>query len=234
MCYNKAPVLHNVTLDVEPYTITAIVGPNGAGKTTLLKTIGGLLKPDCGRIKFDGERIDGLPVWNIVKRGLVYVPEGMRVFPKMSVMENLEVGAYHNRQSIQEKLKMVFDLFPELYQRRRAQGHALSGGEQHMVTLARGLMSGARLLLLDDPFQGLSPKNTERFCHAFRSILENGITLLVVGQHVRRILKLSHQAFLLEQGKVSLAGPSHNFLENIHIQEVLFGVGIKQTGSKAE
>ena len=221
--YGKNPILKDLSLDLWSQQIMAIVGPNGAGKTTLLKTVGGLLPLEGGSVVFKGESIDRRPVWDVVARGLVYVPEGMRVFADMSVVENLEVGAYLNRQVIPQRLKMIFELFPELYEKRETHSRFLSGGEQRMVTLARGLMSGADLLLLDDPFQGLSPKSIERFTETFTTLRESGMTLFIAGQHVRRILDLSDWAFLIEHGTITLSGPSREFLQNVHLQQSLFG-----------
>jgi branched-chain amino acid transport system ATP-binding protein len=222
--YRMSPVLQEVSLDLREGEIAAIVGPNGAGKTTLLKTISGLLPPERGHVIFKGEPLERRPVWEVVARGLVYVPEGMRVFADMSVVENLEVGAYLNRGVIAERLTMIFDLFPELRNRKETRARFLSGGEQRMVTLARGLMSGAKLLLLDDPFQGLSPKSIERFSEAFGTLRANGVTLFLAGQHVGRILALSDWGFLMENGAISLSGPSREFLQDTHLQQILFGV----------
>lgn len=222
--YRRALVLDDLSLEVGASRITAMLGPNGAGKTTLLKAVAGLLKPQRGRVLFMGERIDGMPPWDVVRRGLVYVPEGMRVFPEMSVNENLEVGAYANRSVLEANRQLVFDLFPELTEKRQTRARFLSGGEQRMVTLARGLMSAGRLLLLDDPFQGLSPKSVERFSHAFRSIQKAGVTLLIVGQHVRRILKVSDWGLLMEGGRITVSGPSEELLRNPHLLKILFGL----------
>jgi branched-chain amino acid transport system ATP-binding protein len=221
--YSGTPVLQDVSLCLWPHQIVSIVGSNGAGKTTILKAIGGLIRPVQGRIVFEGEVIDSLPVQEIVQRGIVYVPEGMSVFPQMSVLENLEVGAYLNRSKIPERLEMVFDLFPELRDKRKTLAGTLSGGQKRMVTLARGLMAGARLLLLDDPFLGLSPKITDRFCDAFRSIKRSEVTLFIAGQHVRRILNVANLAFLIEDGSITLSGPGPEVLHNDHLQQVLFG-----------
>jgi branched-chain amino acid transport system ATP-binding protein len=225
--YKKSPVLQHVSLGLWPRQVAAIVGPNGAGKTTLLKTIGGLLLPDQGEVIFKGEPIARRPVWKIVAQGLVYVPEGMRTFADMSVVENLEVGAYLNRRVIPERLKMIFELFPELYERKETHARFLSGGEQRMLTLARGLMGGAELLLLDDPFQGLSPKSIERFSKTFKTLRESGMTLFIAGQHIRRILDLSDWGFLMENGTITLSGPSREFLQNTHFQQSLFGSAMK-------
>lgn len=226
--YGKSPILQNLSLDLWQGRIASIVGPNGAGKTTLLKVIGGLLSPEHGSVIFKGESIERRPVWEVVARGLVYVPEGMRVFADMSVVENLEVGAYLNRRVIPERLKMIFELFPELYERRETPSRFLSGGEQRMLTLARGLMSGAELLLLDDPFQGLSPKIIERFSLSFKTLRESNKTLFIAGQHVRRILDLSDWGFLMEQGRITLSGPGDGFFQDVHLQESLFGPALNQ------
>ena len=221
--FDATPVLQHVCLDIRPQQIVAIVGPNGSGKTTILKTIGGLIKAARGRVLFEGEPIGSLDVWEIVRRGIVYVPEGMSVFRDMTVIENLEIGAYLNRKVIPERLKSVFELFPELLEKRQALAGVLSGGQQRMVTLARGLMAGARLLLLDDPFLGLSPKIVKRFCDTFRVLRQNGVTLFIAGQHVRRILNVADFAFLIEDGTITLTGPGPEVLNNRHLKQILFG-----------
>jgi branched-chain amino acid transport system ATP-binding protein len=221
--YDGFPALQRVRLSLEPRCIGAIVGPNGAGKTTILKAVAGLLRPLRGRIIFAGEAIQDLPAWDIVARGVVYVPEGMKVFPQMSVLENLQIGAYLNRGRIEERKRMVFELFPELEARQKVAAGILSGGQQRMVTIARGLMSGARLLLLDDPFLGLSPKCIKRFCDTFRTLRQSGMTLFIAGQHVQRILNVADVAFLIEDGAITLFGPGPEILHCHHLRHVLFG-----------
>jgi len=220
----KAPVVQDVSLNIWPQQIVAIVGPNGAGKTTILRAIGGIIKPARGRILLKGEPIESLNIREIVQRGVVYVPEGMSVFPEMTVIENLEVGAYLNRSAIPERLEMVFSLFPELVERKECAAGILSGGQQRMVTLARGLMAGARLLLLDDPFLGLSPKIIKRFCETFRVLRRSGVTLFIAGQHVQRILNVADLAFLIEDGIITLSGTGPEVLHNTHLQRTLFGL----------
>lgn len=223
--YRKTAVLRDLSLSIRPQQIAAIVGPNGAGKTTILKTIAGLIQPSRGRILFEGKPVEALPVRDIVRLGIVYVPEGMSVFADMTVLENLEVGAYLSRHLIPERLEMIYALFPELKEMRSAYAGILSGGQQRMLTLARGLMTGARLLLLDDPFLGLSPKIIKRFCDAFRILRQNGMTLFIAGQHVRRILIVADLAFLIEEGSITLSGPGPEVLDNTHLQQILFGPG---------
>ena len=220
--YNSQPYLQGVSLEVWPEQVVALVGPNGAGKTTILKAVGGLLPAAAGRIVFEGRDITNLPVWEIVQRGVVYVPEGMKVFPHMSVRENLEVGAYLDRSALAARLALVYDLFPQLSERSRALAGDLSGGQQRLVTLGRALMSPARLLLLDDPFLGLSPRFTGLFCDAFRSLRRSGRTLVIAGQHVKRILNVADRAFLLENGRLALSGTGPEILANPHFRAALF------------
>jgi branched-chain amino acid transport system ATP-binding protein len=224
IAYGDLPILRGLSLKVWPGQIAALIGPNGAGKTTLLKAVGGLLRPVQGRILFGGEAVQELPVWELVRRGVVYVPEGMETFPQMTVQENLEVGGYLNRAEIPARLAMVYGLFPELGERRLTLAGALSGGQQRMVTLARSLMAGARLLLLDDPFLGFSPNMVKRFAEVFKRLPREGLTLCISGQHVRHILALADTAFLLEQGAVGLSGPGAELLRQPQLQERLFGL----------
>ena len=217
------PVLQDVSFTVWPQQIVAMVGPNGAGKTTILKAVAGTIRPVRGSILYNGVHTETLDVADIVRLGMVYVPEGMIVFPEMSVLENLEVGGYLHRHRIEERLRLVFCLFPELEEKKRQRAGALSGGEKRMVTLGRGLMAGARLLLLDDPFLGLSPKVVRRFCSAFQKLRQSGLTLLIAGQHVRRILRVADVAFLIEDGSVTLTGPGPEILRHHHVIQILFG-----------
>jgi branched-chain amino acid transport system ATP-binding protein len=222
--YNHLQILQGVSLQVWRQQVVAVVGPNGAGKTTILKAVGGLLRPVMGKILVDGEDITALPVWEVVRRGVVYVPEGTNVFPEMSVLENLEIGGYLKRPQIPEHLKFVYELFPELSLKQKTLAGNLSGGQQRMVVLSRGLMAGAKILLLDDPFLGLSPKYVKIFCDIFRTLRRQGMTLLISGQHVRRILNVADRAFLIEGGKVTLTGSGPELLCNHHLQQTLFGI----------
>jgi len=220
--YGETPVLAGINLTVHRHQITAIVGADSAGKTTLLKILGGLIRNISGKIIFEGEALESKPAWEVVQRGLVYVPEGMRVFPQMSVLENLEVGAYCNRRGLAARLEQVFQIFPELIDRTHFQAGLLSGGQQRMVTLGRGLMSGPVLLLLDEPFMGLSPKLVNRFCNSFRDLAHSGITLLISGQHIRRVLKIAERAYILENGRITRSGAGVDLLEDQHLQDILF------------
>jgi branched-chain amino acid transport system ATP-binding protein len=216
------PILEDINLTVQHHQVTAIVGADGSGKTMLLRVLSGLVRGVAGKILLAGEAIETLPPWEIVKRGLVYVPEGMRVFPQMSVMENLEVGAYRTRKGRSVRLDQVFRIFPELRDLVRQPAGQLSGGQQRMVTLGRGIMSEPRLLLLDEPFMGLSPKLVNRFCNSFRDLGQTGITLLISGQHIRRVLRIAERAYILEDGKITCSGLGTDLLQDQHLQEILF------------
>jgi branched-chain amino acid transport system ATP-binding protein len=220
--YGETPALADINFTVYRHQITAIVGADGAGKTTLLKILGGLARNNSGEIIFEGEAIHTKPAWEVVQRGVVYVPEGMRVFPQMSVRENLEVGAYCKRSGLDARLEQVFQIFPELVDRTHSQAGLLSGGQQRMVTLGRGLMSGPVLLLLDEPFMGLSPKLVNRFCSSFRDLARSGITLLISGQHIRRVLKIAERAYILENGQITRSGVGVDLIEDQHLQDILF------------
>jgi branched-chain amino acid transport system ATP-binding protein len=219
-----AQVLIDLSFTCLPHQIVAIVGIEDAGKTTLLKTLGGLQRPLSGRIFFAGEPVEALPAWEMVRRGVIYVPEGMRVFPKMTVLENLEVGAYLARRQLKARLDQVCDIFPELKDRLWASAGVLSGGQQRMVTLARGLMSSPRLLMLDEPFMGLSPKLVQRFCNSFRDLRQSGITLLISGQLMQRVLNVAEKAFVLEKGRITLTGTGPHLLQDPHLQEIILPV----------
>ncbi|MGD8450009.1 MAG: ABC transporter ATP-binding protein [Desulfobacterales bacterium] len=222
--YKDIRVLQQVNLTVCAGQIVSIVGPNGSGKTTVMKAIAGILRPIQGVISYQHEPIQTLPAHEVVRRGLVYVPEGMNVFPFMSVLENLEVGAYSARKKKNPLLSFVFEIFPVLADKRRDMAGTLSGGQKRMLTIARGLMSDPHLLLLDDPFLGLAPKDVNRLCNTLKLIRGHGITLFLAGQHVRRILRVATKAFLIEQGKITLVGTGEQLLGHPHFREILLGI----------
>ena len=222
--YRGIRVLKQVNLTVCAGQIISIVGPNGSGKTTVMKAIAGILRPIQGVITYQHEQIQTLPAHEVVRRGLVYVSEGMNVFPLMSVLENLEVGAYVARKKKNDLMSFVFEIFPVLADKRRKMAGTLSGGQKRMLTIARGLMSNPRLLLLDDPFLGLAPKDVNRLCNTLKIIRGHGITLFLAGQHVRRILRVATKAFLIENGKITLVGTGEQLLGHPHFREILFGL----------
>jgi len=217
-------VLKQINMTICEGQIVSIVGANGSGKTTLLKAVAGILRPVQGAIIYHHKQIQTLSVHEVVRRGLVYVSEGMNVFPYMSVLENLEVGAYIAREKKKERLSLVFEIFPVLADKLRQMAGTLSGGQKRMLTIARGLMSDPDLLLLDDPFLGLAPKDVNRLCDTLKQIRRYGITLFLAGQHVRRILRVATKAFLVEEGKITLAGTGEQLLGHPHLRETLFGI----------
>lgn len=222
--YGDIHILKQLNITVCANQIVSVVGANGSGKTTLLKAVAGVLRPVQGAIVYHHKQIQTLPVHEVVRRGLVYVSEGMNVFPFMSVMENLEVGAYIAREKKEARLSLVFEIFPVLAEKLRQMAGTLSGGQKRMLTIARGLMSDPDLLLLDDPFLGLAPKDVNRLCDTLKQIRRHGITLLLAGQHVRRILRVATKAFLVEEGKITLAGTGEQLLGHPHLRETLFGI----------
>lgn len=221
--YDDVLVLRDCSLEVRLGEFVALVGPNGSGKSTLLRTITGLLPLQAGAIRLDGERINGLPPYEIAARGLTMIPEGRRLFGPLSVRENLELGAFlpraHDRQ--EETLRLIYRLFPALQDKHSSPARVLSGGEQQMLAVARGLMARPRLLCLDDPFLGLAREVISRFCKAISEITREGMTILAAGQHVRRLLRLAHRAYLLEEGHVVLAGPGAELLQDERLRRTL-------------
>lgn len=223
--YEKAAILNKVNLRVENGELVFIIGPNGTGKTTLLRSISSLIKPTSGTITFLGERIDGLAPHKIVQKGIVYCPERKKLFPEMTVMENIELGAYliKNKEKIRNNFSMIFSLFPILDERRDQEARRLSGGEQQMLAIARALMSEPKLLMLDEPSLGLAPKSRDDLICAIIKIKESGITILMVEQNVGLALGLGDRGYLLEEGKVSLKGTASFFKTNPKVKEVYLG-----------
>jgi len=213
--YDEALVLRDVSLEVHAGELVALVGPSGAGKTTLLRAIVGLVRIRAGAVRLDGVRLDGLPPYRVAALGVTAMPEGRRLFDELSVRENVLLGAYlpGAREAAAESLAFVERLFPMLAVRRDAPAGVLSGGEQQMVALARSLMARPRVLLLDDPFIGLAKPVIETVAGALRELTERrGVSVLAAGQHVRRLLRLAHRGYLLDEGRMILAGPGPELL----------------------
>jgi branched-chain amino acid transport system ATP-binding protein len=228
--YGPLQVLRGVSLGVGDREIVSVIGPNGAGKSTLIKTIIGLLRPRIdpagGRILFQGRRIDGLAPEEIVRAGVAVVPEGARVFPEMTVLDNLRMGAIIPRAKERqgESLGEVFETFPRLHERTAQLARTLSGGERQMLAIGRALMSRPRLLLLDEPSLGLQPSLVKAIMHAVRGINERGLTVLLIEQNVHFSLPMSHRAYVLEQGRVVLEGRGEELLLNPHVRVSYLGV----------
>ena len=224
--YGDVQVLHGVALEVTEKEVVTIVGANGAGKSTLLKTIAGILRPSAGTIWFGDERIDHLSSHLIVGRGLVRIPEGRKIFPSLSVLENLELGSYLSKAKARrsETLQKVFMLFPVLKERSQQLGGTLSGGEQQMLAIGRGLMSLPRLLMLDEPSLGLAPILVREIFRTVREINQQGTTVLLVEQNVFNALDMANRGYVLENGRVVLQGNSGELLGNGYMKEAYLGV----------
>jgi len=225
--YGDAQALYQVSLTLQGGEIVAVVGPNGSGKSTLLRTIQGLHPARRGEIWLGAVRTDGLPTHEVVARGVTLIPEGRRLFLGMTVRENLEVGAYlaAARERMAKALIEVHALFPILRGKEKMQAATLSGGEQQMLALGRGLMAQPKVLLLDDPFMGLAPRTIAGLCHTLRALADHGIGVLIVGQHVRRILTLAGRAYLLEQGRITDHAPGAELLTSLHLRRALLNTG---------
>jgi branched-chain amino acid transport system ATP-binding protein len=224
--YGDLQVLRGVSFTVQEGEIVALVGANGAGKTTTLKTISGLLTPLRGQVRFAGERIDHLPPHEIVARGIVQVPEGRKIFPSLTVLENLELGAYIRRakQRRAESLAHVFALFPRLRERERQAAGTLSGGEQQMLAIGRALMAQPRLLMLDEPSLGLAPLVVQEIFAIVREIKAHGTTILIVEQNIQHTLRLADRGYVLENGQIVLSGTGAELLQSEHTRRAYLGL----------
>ena len=223
--YGTMPVLHKVSMTVNAGKITAVIGSNGAGKSTTLKAIVNAIPVFGGSIFLEGEPINGLSTNEVVKRGISLVPEGRKVFSRLTVLENLRVGGYVRRDPRQaaQRINEIFELFPRLAERRNQLGSALSGGEQQMLAIGRGLMSSPKVLLLDEPSMGLAPILTDQVFKAIDLLRTNGCTILLVEQNAKRTLSLVDDAYVLENGHVVMAGPGKVLLADRRIVEAYLG-----------
>jgi branched-chain amino acid transport system ATP-binding protein len=224
--YGGIQIVWDVSLTVGRGETVALVGANGVGKTTVLKTIAGLLRPMGGRVTLEGARIDGMPPHAIVARGVALVPEGRRVFPYMTVLENLELGAYleRRRERVESTLRWVYDLFPILRDRRHQLAGTLSGGEQQMLVIGRALMSRPRLLMMDEPSLGLAPAVVAAVFGSIQRLVAEGMTILLVEQNVRKSLELARRGYVLENGRIVLSGDSATLLGDPTVKKAYLGV----------
>jgi branched-chain amino acid transport system ATP-binding protein len=224
--YGEIHALKGVSLAVGREEIVALLGPNGAGKTTTLKTISGLLTPRAGSIAIEGESLVGAPPHAIVHRGIAHVPEGRRIFNRLSVLDNLEMGAYARSDgAIREDLERVFALFPRLRERRTQVAGTLSGGEQQMLAIGRALMARPRLLLLDEPSMGLAPVLVEQIFETIQDINRGGTPILLVEQNAAIALTIAHRAYVLETGRVALEGAARALADHVEIRRAYLGEG---------
>jgi branched-chain amino acid transport system ATP-binding protein len=222
--YGGFQALFGVSLEVRAGESVAVIGPNGAGKTTLLRLISKLIEPTRGEIRFNEESLNPVPPHDVVGRGIAHVPENRRLFPRLTVEENLRIGAFTSREKYQERLSMVYELFPRLRERRAQAAGTLSGGEQQMCAIGRALMSGPKLLLLDEPSAGLAPVVVQAIFELVRKICTEGYTVLIVEQNIRQVLKVVSRAYLLEAGRIKMSGPSQEFLSSEEIRKAYLGL----------
>ena len=223
--YDKANVLEDVSLAVEPGRITCLLGSNGSGKTTLIRSILGLTPPRAGRIMFDGVDIAGLATHKVVAAGIACIPEGRKVFPKFTVEENLRLGAYQETSDsvTHERMAEIFGTFPRLAERREQLAGTMSGGEQAMLSIGRGLMRAPKLLLIDEPSLGLSPLFVQENFRIIRQINERGITVFLVEQNVRQTLTISHYGYVLSKGRLVASGTPAELADRDEVRKAYFG-----------
>lgn len=219
-------VLWGITFDVKEKEILVLIGANGAGKSTTIKTISSLLTPRKGRIEFNGTRLDQLPPYEIIEKGIVHVPEGRRLFSDMSVEENLIMGTLYGEAKTKrfETLEHVYELFHRLRERRKQMAGTLSGGEQQMLAVGRGLMSLPKLMMFDEPSLGLAPILVQEIFDMVKRINQEGVTVLLVEQNVRQTLAMCHRAYALENGRIVLEGTGKEMLNDEHVKETYLGI----------
>ena len=224
--YGDVQVIYDVSMHIEEGEVISLIGANGAGKSTILKTISGLMKPRSGDIIFENKSIVNLHPEKIVERGIIHVPEGRRLFSLMTVKENLDVGAHNSRAypNLDETLKEVYALLPRLEERKKQKAITLSGGEQQMVAIGRGMMAKPKILMMDEPSLGLAPVLINEIFTTIRRIADQGTTVLLVEQDVRHSLSLSDRGYVLEHGRIVMEGKGQELLENPNIKEAYLGI----------
>jgi len=224
--YGLIQILWDVSFKIKEKEIVSIIGPNGAGKTTLVKTIMGLLPAKSGTIKFKGEHIEKLPPYEIVKKKISLIPEGRDIFPKLTVGENILLGAYtlKDKQQVKESQERIYQIFPVLQKKEKVLAQTLSGGEQQMLVIGRSLMSNPKLLILDEPSLGLAPIIVAKVLDTLQQINEEGVAILLVEQNIRDSLNIADRGYVLEEGKIILEGEGRKLLSNDHIVEVYLGL----------
>lgn len=223
--YGAIHAIKGISFTVDEGEIVTLIGANGAGKSTILKTISGLLRPRSGSIRYDGQELTHVQAYQIVAKGVSQVPEGRRIFANMTVMENLELGAFRRKDAaeIKKDQEKIFTLFPRLAERRKQIAGSLSGGEQQMLATGRGLMSRPRLMLMDEPSMGLAPLLVKEIFQIIRGINATGTTILLVEQNAHMALSIAHRAYVLETGKIVLSGPAAELAQNAKVKEAYLG-----------
>lgn len=224
--YGDVQVIFDLTLAVGEGEIVTLIGSNGAGKTTTVNTVSGIVRPASGDIRFEGASIVQTPPYKLVEMGLVQVPEGRLLFPTLTVRENLKLGAYSrvSRKAFESKLAWVFELFPRLQERSSQQARTMSGGEQQMLAIGRGLMSSPRLLILDEPSIGLAPLLVQEMFRVISEISRNGVSILLIEQNAFQALRASHRGYVLEHGHVTHEGAAESLVENDEIRAAYLGI----------
>jgi branched-chain amino acid transport system ATP-binding protein len=224
--YGLIQILWDISFKIGEKEIVSIIGPNGAGKTTLVRTIMGLLPAKNGTIRFKGENIENLPPYEIVKKRVTLIPEGREIFPRMTVEENMLLGAYtiDDKTTVKESKERIHQIFPILRKKEKALAQTLSGGEQQMLVIGRSLMSNPELLILDEPSLGLAPIIIAKVLDTLRKINEEGVTVLLVEQNIRDSLNIADRGYVLEEGKIIIEGKGRELLTNDHIKEVYLGI----------
>ena len=224
--YGTFQALFGVSLEVRAGEAVAVIGPNGAGKTSLLRVISKVIALNGGHIAMEGQSLDSTPAHKIIELGIAHVPEHRRLFPRLTVEENLRMGAFVSgaRGRYEERLAFVYELFPRMKERRHQLAGTMSGGEQQMCAIGRGLMSGPKLLLLDEPSAGLAPVIVQQVFDLVRRIREEGYTVLIVEQNIQQVLKVVDRAYLLEVGRIKMSGPSRDLLENDEVRRAYIGL----------
>ncbi len=224
--YGQVQIVRDVSMNIDNNEIVALIGANGAGKSTIIKTISGMLPVSSGSIIFEGKRIENMPAHKIITNGIALVPEGRRLFPYMTVQENLELGAYveNNREKVQENMEWVFGLFPILQERRAQLAGTFSGGEQQMLTIGRALMSKPKFLMMDEPSLGLSPMIVDEVFKTVKVLQSEGVTILLVEQNVRKSLEIANRGYVLEHGRIVLSGESTGLLEDENVKKAYLGM----------
>jgi branched-chain amino acid transport system ATP-binding protein len=226
VAYGKAKILEGVSMDVEQRELVSVIGPNGAGKTTLLRAISGVAEPQ-GSVTFEGQRIDHLSPVQVVKRGIIHCPERRRLFPDLSVEDNLKMGAYlrtKDKDGVTRDLEKMFNLFPILRDRRNQDARTLSGGEQQMLAIARSLMSQPKFLMLDEPSMGLAVLVKRLIAETIKGIRDDGVTILLVEQDADLAFSVADRVYVLEHGKVALQGVPEDLMKNPYVKEIYLGI----------
>lgn len=221
--YGGIRAVKDISFAVPAGEVVTLIGANGAGKSSTLRSVVGLVRPESGSISFDGAELSGLATDQIVSKGITLVPEGRRVFPDLTVLENLKIGAYMRKDSVEEDLKWVYDLFPRLKERSWQMAGTLSGGEQQMLAIGRALMSRPKLIMMDEPSLGLAPIIVQGVFDIIREINKQGVTILLVEQNANMALKAAHHAYVMETGRITLSGTGKELAENEQVQAAYLG-----------